>query len=75
MPRKRFVQWEGRAWLLSDLARTAGLPAGTLSDRLRRFGDGPSGIARALATGVQTRAQAGLKGAARSPWALPVSRY
>jgi hypothetical protein len=74
MPRKRFVNWEGRAWLLSDLARHGGLAVGTLSDRLDRFGDGPSGIARALATGLQSRSAAGRTGAARSPWALPVSR-
>ena len=68
MPRKRFIEWDGRPWLLSDLARAAGLAPGTLSARLERFGEGASGIRRALCTGVQTAAQAGQRGAQASSW-------
>lgn len=49
---------------LSDWARTADLPVGTLARRLDR---GMS-LGEALAAPVATRTQAGRRGARRSPW-------
>lgn len=64
----RFVEFEGRHWLISHLAREHHIAPGTFHNRLIRFGETPTGIARSLATGILTRSQAGKRGAARSPW-------
>jgi hypothetical protein len=68
MPAPRFIFWEGREWTINRLARAYQLPTSTLNNRLTRFGSTPTGIQRALATGVLDCRQAGRNGAARSPW-------
>lgn len=60
MPKVRFVDYAGRYWRLSDLARTYHLRPQTLAGRLDRG----LPVERALATGICTRAQAGMRGAA-----------
>lgn len=67
----RFIEFDGRNWRLSELARSHGLTPGTLHGRLARFPATSTGIARALATGIQTREQAGRAGAKKSPWRYP----
>jgi hypothetical protein len=71
MPAIRFIHYNDRDWRLTELARRYHLPPGTLSNRLDRFGETATGIARALATGIMTREQAGQRGASRSPWRYP----
>ena len=68
MPRIRFIEYEDRAWRITELARAHHLSVGTLYGRLERFGETASGIQRSLTTGLMTRRQAGLVGASRSPW-------
>jgi hypothetical protein len=68
MPAPRFITWEGREWTLNRLARAYHLPTSTLNHRLARFGATPTGIQRALATGVIDCRAAGRIGAQRSPW-------
>ena len=64
----RFILYNERRYRLSDLARQYGLARGTLYRRLERFGETPTGIARALTTGILTREAAGRRGAMHSPW-------
>lgn len=71
MPAIRFIRYDNRDWRLSELARRYHLAPGTLSGRIARFGETATGISRALATGVMSRAQAGQRGASRSPWRYP----
>jgi len=59
---------------LSALAYCYGLAPSTLSHRLDRFGETSTGLARALATGIMSREQAGRIGAARSPWRPGMSK-
>jgi hypothetical protein len=67
----RFIRYDNRDWRLTELARRHHLAPGTLHNRLNRFGETATGIARALATGIMTRSQAGQRGASRSPWRYP----
>lgn len=67
----RFIQYDNRTWRMTELAREYHMPVGTLYGRIQRFGETATGVARALATGVMTRRQAGLVGASRSPWRYP----
>jgi len=71
MPARRFIVWEGREWTISRLARAYHLPTSTLNHRLERFGATPTGIQRALATGIVDCRTAGRIGATRSPWRYP----
>lgn len=71
MPAPRFIVWEGREWTLNRLARAYHLPVSTLNHRLARFGETPTGIQRALATGLIDCRRAGQIGASRSPWRFP----
>ena len=68
MPRARVVEFEGRQWTLSELARSRELPPSTLAHRIERFGATATGIHRALATGTMSPREAGRIGASRSPW-------
>lgn len=68
MPGRRFIEFDGRLWGICELARTYRLAPTTLWRRLERFGETPTGIHRALATGIMSREEAGRIGAARSPW-------
>ena len=70
MPRARFVEYEGRQWTLSELARSRSMPHSTLSHRIERFGATATGIARALTTGTLSHREAGRVGAQRSPWRM-----
>jgi len=72
MPARRFIVWEGREWTLNQLARTYHLPTSTLNHRLERFGATPTGIQRALATGLIDCRRAGLIGKSRSPCGIRV---
>lgn len=67
----RFIRYDGRDWRLTELARTYQLVPATLYRRLERFGETPTGIRRALVTGIMSRAMAGRRGAERSPWRYP----
>jgi hypothetical protein len=71
MPARRFIVWEGLEWTISRLARAYHLPTSTLNHRLERFGATPTGIQRALATGLIDCRHAGLIGKSRSPWRHP----
>ena len=64
MPAIRWIDYEGRRWRLSDLAREHGLKPQTLASRIDRG----LPIARALATGICTVVEAGRRGAAASDW-------
>lgn len=68
MPRKRFIEFDGKRWRMSELASANHLSCGTLYARIERFGETATGIARALATGIMTRTAAGKRGADRSCW-------
>jgi len=68
----RFIEYEGRQWPISQLARSHGLKPSTLSGRIKRFGETATGIHRSLATGLLTASQAGSRGASRSPWRYAV---
>ena len=67
----RFIEYQGSRWRLTALARSHHLDPATLWRRLERFGETPTGIQRALATGIMTRSAAGRRGAERSPWRYP----
>ena len=71
MPAPRFIVWEGREWTLNQLARAHHLAHSTLNHRLDRFGATPTGIQRALATGLVDCRRAGRLGAQRSGWRHP----
>lgn len=64
----RWIEWQGEHWHLATLAHVHHLAPATLFRRLERFGETPTGIQRALATGIMTREAAGKRGAERSPW-------
>jgi hypothetical protein len=49
-------------WRFIDLARSHHISPGALYHRLERFGETATGIARALATGIMSREQAGKRG-------------
>lgn len=68
MGSRRFIEWGGQKWPLTQLARAHGLSPGTFSYRLSRFGESSTGIQRALCTGLVDRSEAGRRGAMRSPW-------
>jgi len=58
MPKKRWIQWNGADWRLSDLARSHGLRPQTLASRLDRGYE----VDRALATGLCSITEAGRRG-------------
>lgn len=58
----RFIEYQQHRWRFIDLARSHHINPGTLYNRLERFGETATGIARALATGVMSREQAGKRG-------------
>lgn len=64
----RWIEYQGGWWNLSQLAKSGNLPVGTFAARLERFGCDEAGITRALATGVISRQQAGIRGKEHSPW-------
>ena len=64
MPAIRWIDYEGRRWRLTELAKAHGLKPQTLASRIARG----LPIARALATGICTAAEAGRRGAAASGW-------
>lgn len=68
MSRPRFIDYDGKRWRFGALADANHLARGTLHKRLERFGETPTGIARALATGIMDRSQSGRAGACKSPW-------
>lgn len=68
MPSARWITTPSGPMRLSALANRYGIAPSTLGHRLDRFGETPTGLARALATGLMSREQAGRVGAARSPW-------
>ncbi len=68
MPRRHFVEFNGRSCTITELAKTYSIKIGTLSNRLQRFGETTTGIMRALTTGVQSRSEAGKRGAETSYW-------
>lgn len=70
--KKRFIEWDGARWPLRHLASAHGIAPGTLYYRLRVLGETPTGIARALATGIVSRSEAGRRGALASPWGKSV---
>ena len=55
----RFIEYQQHRWRFVDLARSHHINPGTLYHRLERFGETATGIARALATGIMSREQAG----------------
>lgn len=67
----RFIEYEGSLWRLTALARSHHLAPTTLAHRLERFGATPTGIRRALSTGIIDCREAGRIGASRSPWRYP----
>lgn len=58
----RFIEYQQHRWRFVDLARSHHINPGTLYHRLERFGETATGIARALATGIMSREQAGKRG-------------
>lgn len=68
MPARRFIEYAGQSWRLTELARASNLAPTTLFRRIERFGETPSGIQRAVTTGLMTHEAAGRRGASRSPW-------
>jgi hypothetical protein len=58
MPRQRWIDWDGRTWRLSDLARCYHLRPQTLAARIDRGYE----LARALATGLCPLEEAGRRG-------------
>lgn len=66
----RFIDYQGKQWRVSHLARAYGLAPRTLDHRIERFGETSTGIARALATGLMSCAMAGRIGATRSAWRM-----
>lgn len=58
----RFIEYQQHRWRFVDLARSHHINPGTLYHRLERFGETATGIARALATGIVSREQAGKRG-------------
>ena len=64
MPKVRWIEYEGAQWRLSALAVEHGLKPQTLASRIARG----LPVARALATGICTAAEAGRRGAAVSEW-------
>ena len=65
MAKKRFIQWQGQTWSLTELARAHNLNPATLKSRLDVA---KLPLVRALATGICTKSQAGQRGAAKSVW-------
>ena len=65
MPRRRWIEWQGRSWGLSELAEAYHIHRATLRYRLDVAG---LPVERALATGVQTPQEAAKRGAAVSSW-------
>ena len=61
MPKMRWIQYEGRAWRLTEIAVQHGLRPQTLASRLDRGYP----LARALATGLCSREEAGGRSAYR----------
>ena len=64
MPKLRWIVYDGSRWRLSALARAYGLLPQTLASRLDRG----MPVDRALATGICSLADAGRRGARRTPW-------
>lgn len=58
----RFIEYQQHRWRFVDLARSHHISPGALYHRLERFGETATGIARALATGIMSREQAGKRG-------------
>ncbi len=58
----RFIEYQQHRWRFTELARSHHISPGTLYHRLERFGETATGIARALATGIMSREQAGKRG-------------
>lgn len=71
MRRASFIEYEGQQWRIAHLADATGLKRATLYNRIERFGATATGIARSLATGLLDCRQAGIRGAAASPWQHP----
>lgn len=67
MGKRRWIEHEGRRLTLRGWASEVGMAPGTLWDRLERR---HLPMARALATGVLTRSEAGRRGGAVSPWGV-----
>lgn len=65
MPRKRWIEWGGERWTLSQLAESHGIHRATLRYRIDVA---KLPVARALATGIKTMQEAGRRGAAASMW-------
>lgn len=68
MPRHHFIEFNGCCYTISELACLYQIKTGTLSNRIKRFGETTTGIMRALTTGIQSRSDAGKKGASNSNW-------
>lgn len=64
MPKVRVVHYAGRAWRLSELARTHGLLPQTLAGRLDRG----TPLEAALMVRVCSRSEAGRRGYCASSW-------
>jgi len=65
MGKRRWIEYDGRRLTLRGWAAEAGLAPGTLLDRLDRR---HLPMARALATGLLGRQEAGQRGRGMSPW-------
>ena len=72
MGKRRFIEWQGQTWTLTSLAREHGLHPATLKSRLdvARLP-----LARALATGLCSKSEAGRRSAAKSTWLQPRRVY
>lgn len=65
---RRFIEYEGQSWTINRLAVQHGIAGTTLRNRIARFGATTTGISRSLTTGLLDHRQAGMRGAANSPW-------